>query len=83
MRKLSGLQLHITYIYIVILGLFHLYTAAFGSFESYLQRNIHLAFVLPLAYWLFPYTPKRSPPSVPLYAWLLGAPAAAPYPFVV
>ena len=78
MRKLSGMDLRVTYVYIVILGLFHLYTAAFGSFESYLQRNIHLAFVLPLAYWLFPATSKGSRTSVPLYDWALGLISALP-----
>ncbi len=78
MRKLSGLQQRIVYVYIVILGCFHLYTAGFGSFESYLQRTIHLGMVLPLAFVLFPATSKGSKESAPWYDWLLGVMAGLP-----
>ena len=60
------------------MGLFHLYTAAAGNFEAYLQRSIHLAWVLPLAFVLYPMT-KRSPMDrVPLWDWALAVLAAAP-----
>ncbi len=78
MRKLSGYQAHFIYCYIVLLGLFHIYTAAFGSFESYLQRTIHLTFVLPLAYWLYPATSGGSKEHTPVHDWVLGALAALP-----
>ena len=83
MRKLSGVQFYVTYVYIVALGLFHLYTAAFGSFESYLQRNIHLGFVLPLAYWLFPATAKGDKTRIPFYDWGLGILSAIPCLYVI
>lgn len=78
MRKLSGVPYSILYVYIVLLGCFHLYTAAFGSFESYLQRNIHLGAVLPLAYLLFPASKKGSKSSVPWYDWILAVLSGLP-----
>ena len=60
MRKLKGSAAAVLYIYVVLLGLFHLYTAVFGTFEAYLQRMIHLTFVFPMAFLLFPAT-KNSP----------------------
>ena len=78
MRKLSGRTRTFVYLYVLLMGLFHLYTAAAGNFEAYLQRSIHLAWVLPLAFVLYPMT-KRSPMDrVPLWDWALAALAAAP-----
>lgn len=57
MRKLHGIQYRLVYVYVFLMGLFHLYTAAEGNFEAYLQRTIHLTWILPLAYVLFPATP--------------------------
>jgi len=83
MRALYGLQQIVLYYYIVAVGLFHMYTAVMGSFEAYLQRNIHLMLVLPLAYLLFPM--KKSSPSdrIPWYDWILGAFAALPSLYMV
>lgn len=53
-RSLSPLWSRIVSVIAVSMSFFHLYTAAFGILESFLQRSIHLAFVLVLAYILFP-----------------------------
>lgn len=83
MRTLRGIQDKILYAYIVVIGAFHLYTAYFGSFESYLQRNIHLAFVLPLAFLLFPMARWSSKTSIPFYDWILAALSVVPGVYVV
>ena len=83
MRKLSGISYKIMYVYIVIIGLFHLYTSIFGAYEAYLQKNIHLGLVLPLAFILFPLNKKAPMQSVPLYDWILGAAAMLPSLYVV
>lgn len=83
MRKLSGISYKIMYVYIVIIGLFHLYTSIFGAYEAYLQKNIHLGLVLPLAFILFPRSKKSPTESVPLYDWILGAAAMLPSLYVV
>jgi TRAP transporter 4TM/12TM fusion protein len=64
MRKLTGYTAKALYVYVVLLGIFHLYTALFGAYEAYLQRMIHLTWVFPLAFLLYPAT-KNSPKDHP------------------
>jgi TRAP transporter 4TM/12TM fusion protein len=64
MRKLTGPSAKALYLYVVLLGIFHLYTALFGAYEAYLQRMIHLTWVFPLAFLLYPAT-KNSPKDHP------------------
>ena len=54
MRELRGFSARFVYVYVVVMGIFHLYTAVFGNFEAYLQRTLHLAWVLPLTFLLYP-----------------------------
>ncbi len=72
MRKLSGWQQQVLYVYIVAVGIFHMYTATMGSFEAYLQRSIHLMLILPLTYVLFPMHSKAPKDRIPWYDALLG-----------
>ena len=78
MRKLSGKTEAFVYAYVLLMGLFHLFTAEAGNYEAFLQRTIHLAWVLPLAYLLFPMTKSAPRDRVPLYDWALAALAAVP-----
>ncbi len=78
MRKLSGFSKTLVYFYVLAMGVFHLFTANAGNYEPYLQRSIHLAFVLPLAFVLFPITKKSPKARVPVYDWILAVIAAAP-----
>ncbi len=50
---------------------FHLYTAGFGVFESWLQRLIHITWVLPLAFIYWPFSKSSSKNSVAWYDWIL------------
>ncbi len=78
MRKLSGFSKTLIYLYVLAMGVFHLFTASAGNYEAFLQRNIHLAWVLPLAFILFPISKKAPKDRVPIYDWLLAILAAAP-----
>ena len=78
MRKLSGFPKTLIYLYVLAMGVFHLFTASAGNYEAYLQRSIHLAFVLPLAFVLFPMTKNAPKDKVPFYDWILAVLAAAP-----
>ena len=78
MRKLQGIQGRVVYGYILLMGLFHLYTAAAGNFEAYLQRTIHLTWILPLAFILFPATPHSPKDRVPLYDWIIALVSTVP-----
>ena len=64
MRTLTGSTKTFFYVYIIAVGVFHLYTAVFGNFEAYLQRMIHLTSIFPLAFCFFPAT-KKSPKDRP------------------
>ena len=43
---------------LIILSLFHYYTAGFGILSETMHRGIHLAFVLGLVFLVFPFSPK-------------------------
>lgn len=83
MRTLTGLSHKVMYVYIILIGLFQLYTSIFGAFESYLQKNIHLGLVLPLAFILYPMCKKASRDRVPFYDWILGLLAMLPSVYAI
>jgi TRAP-type uncharacterized transport system fused permease subunit len=57
-RRLSGLALKLMYAMTLILSIFHIYTAGFGVLQEWRHRTFHLAFVLPLVFFL--YTIRKS-----------------------
>jgi TRAP transporter 4TM/12TM fusion protein len=66
-RKLSGAVKWAVVLYAMAASLFHFYTAGYGSLTPRVMRSLHLLFLLPLLFLLFPAT-SRSPrgrPSVP------------------
>lgn len=60
------------------MGAFHLFTAETGNYEAFLQRTIHLTWILPLAFVLYPMTARSPMDKTPLYDWVLAALAALP-----
>ncbi|WP_316859084.1 TRAP transporter permease [uncultured Cohaesibacter sp.] len=84
MRATGSIVRKIIYIYILGVGLFHLYTSVFGSFEAYLQRSLHLSMVFPMAFILFPMrAAEKDSPNVPWYDWLLAIASMAPGLYIV
>ncbi len=71
MRKLKGFPGIFVYIVLLCMGLFHLYTGIYGTKEAYLQRMIHLTFVLPMVFLLFPST-KKDKDYIPFYDWIFA-----------
>ena len=57
-RRLSGIALKLMYAMTLVLSLFHIYTAGFGVLQEWRHRAFHLAFVLPLVFFL--YTMRKS-----------------------
>jgi TRAP transporter 4TM/12TM fusion protein len=77
MRELRGRTGIAIASWAVAATLFHLYTAGFGFYEPRSQRSLHLLFLLPLAFLLFPATatsPKHRPSQID---WGLAALAVA------
>lgn len=63
----------------LIMGVcFHLYTAAFGVFEAWLQRLIHLTWVFPVAFIYWPFNKRAPQNKVPFYDYLLALLSVAP-----
>ncbi|AEH51493.1 TRAP transporter permease [Pseudothermotoga thermarum] len=83
MRSLKGWAYYVGYFALVALGIFHLYTAIFGTFEAYLQRSIHLLFALPLVFVYFPFSKKSPKDRVPWYDWILVFVSALPCLYAV
>jgi len=76
-RSFSGSLKAMITVLTVGLALFQLYTAFFGLFPSMQQRSVHMAFVLPLIFLLYPMT-KNSPKDRPgAIDWVLALLAAA------
>lgn len=83
MRKLDGLAKKAVYVYITLIGLFHIYTSVFGNFEAYLQRALHLTMILPLAFVLWPAWKKGPANRVPWYDLVLAAACFVPGIYIV
>jgi TRAP transporter 4TM/12TM fusion protein len=72
---------------LIVLSLFHYYTAGFGLLQEITHRGVHLAFVLGLIFLVFPHRRGLlekvaihrafSPGNVPWFDWLLAAAIAA------
>jgi TRAP transporter 4TM/12TM fusion protein len=59
--------------YAAAAALFHLYTAGYGTLEPRLQRAVHLLFLIPLVFLVFPFN-SRSPRTRPsAFDWLWAA----------
>ncbi len=72
---------------LILLSLFHYYTAGFGLLQEVTHRGVHLAFVLGLIFLVFPHRhallekaathSSLRPGNVPWFDWLLAAAVAA------
>lgn len=65
-------------VWIIAGVLFHLYTAAFGVLEAWLQRLVHLTWVLPLAFLCWPFSKSLPKDKIPWYDWILAIFAILP-----
>lgn len=84
-RKLSPLAGRLVGALLILLSLFHYYTAGFGLLPEMVHRGIHLSFVLALVFLVFPAVkrgydrPARStllsPLGIPLVDWALAVAA--------
>jgi len=83
MRRLSGVVGWAVGGWAAAAALFHIWTAYAGAWEPREMRAIHLLFLIPLAFVLFP-AGKRSPEHrVPLADWAWAALSAVPCLYVI
>jgi TRAP transporter 4TM/12TM fusion protein len=52
-RQATGITLKLIFFMTLILSIFHIYTAGFGVLQEWRHRAFHLAFVLPLVFFLY------------------------------
>ena len=60
-RQATGITLKLTFYMTLILSLFHIYTAGFGVLQEWRHRAFHLAFVLPLVFFLYSMRKETTP----------------------
>jgi TRAP transporter 4TM/12TM fusion protein len=86
-RPLTAAAATIVGALLIVLSLFHYYTAGFGLLQEVTHRGVHLAFVLGLIFLVFPHRhallekPAEhrvlTPGNVPWFDWLLAVAVAA------
>ncbi|MEN9628360.1 MAG: Sialic acid transporter permease protein SiaT, partial [Pseudomonadota bacterium] len=85
-RPLTAVAATLVGALLLLLSLFHYYTAGFGLLQEITHRGVHLAFVLGLIFLVFPHRKALlektaehrllAPGSVPWFDWLLAAAVA-------
>jgi TRAP transporter 4TM/12TM fusion protein len=84
MRKLTGALKRIIGAWSALIALFYLYTAIFGVMQPRVQRGIHLLFLLPMAFLLFPASKKSSPVDRPsALDWILALLSMVPALYII
>ena len=83
MRNLSGLTKYIVIVLALFISVFSLYTARWGAYPPYIQRGIHLAILLPLAFLLYPASSKSPKDRITLLDGILAVLAFFPSIYVV
>ncbi|WP_209427597.1 TRAP transporter permease [Pararhodobacter sp. SW119] len=53
-RRLGGLTGAVVTVLCITLSLFHIYTAGYGLLNEVMHRSVHMAFIMPLVFLLFP-----------------------------
>ena len=69
--------------WLVIISIFQLYTASVGIFQPRIQRGIHLLFLLPAAFVLFPASQKKKSDAVGIVNWILALVSTLPPLYIV
>ncbi|MDD4998561.1 MAG: TRAP transporter fused permease subunit, partial [Syntrophales bacterium] len=72
MRTFTGWKKAAIGIWLTVVSVFALYTATFGIMQPRIQRGVHLLFLLPMAFILFPANKKNPSDRIPLYDWILA-----------
>ncbi len=83
MRKLSGWQKTAIGLWLTVVSLFALYTATFGIMQPRIQRGVHLLFLLPMAFILFPASKRGPSDKIPVYDWILALLALIPPVYLI
>lgn len=83
MKNLNTWQDKAIGVWLVIISIFQLYTATVGIFQPRIQRGIHLLFLLPAAFVLFPAFKKQVHEKVGIMNWILAAISIFPPLYII
>jgi len=83
LRKLFGWKKTVIGLWLVAASVFALYTATFGIMQPRIQRGVHLFFLLPMAFILFPATKKSISDKIPPYDCILAFLALIPSLYLI
>ncbi len=83
MRKFKGWQNWLIGGWLVTISIFQLYTAFFGIMQPRFQRGIHLLFLLPIAFILFPASKKSPNDRITIFDGLFAFLAVLPPLFIM
>lgn len=84
MRDLIGFPRKITLVLGCAASIFALYTACFGVYGPFIQRGVHVLFLLPLVFLLYPFNGKHKEENkIPWYDWALAFASLLPPLYVV
>jgi TRAP transporter 4TM/12TM fusion protein len=72
-RQLKGPIGVIIAAYAAMASIFHMYTAGFGVLEPREMRSVHLLFLIPLVFLMYPATKKSTKDRIPWYDYILAA----------
>lgn len=78
MRNLTGWKATVIGIWLTAVAVFALYTATFGVMQPRIQRGVHLLFLLPMAFILFPATKRGASDRIPVQDWIMAFLALLP-----
>ncbi len=83
MRELGGWRGKLIAGWLVAASVFQLYTATFGIFQPRIQRGVHLLFLLPAAFILFPARRKATDERLGWFDLLLAFMAVLPPLYII
>ena len=83
MRELKGIPKQLVGIWLTCAALFYLYTATYGILAPRMMRSIHMLFMLPMAFILFPATKKSPKDRISLFDFLLAGMALIVNVFII
>jgi TRAP transporter 4TM/12TM fusion protein len=72
LRRLSGWKETAAGLWLTVVSVFALYTATFGVMQPRIQRGVHIFFLLPMAFILFPASKRSTSNTIPLHDWVLA-----------
>ncbi len=83
MRQLEGWQKHLVGAWLVAVSVFQLYTATVGIYPPRIQRGVHLLFLLPAAFVLFPARKSKMDHRAGITDWILAGLSVLPPLYII